>query len=92
VPTGKWPLRALLVASPFGIIALESGWLVTEFGRQPWIVQGYMRVAEGATPSAGIDVVFLVFLLVYIALTVGLLKMLLWPSPGKKKEEPHAGT
>jgi cytochrome d ubiquinol oxidase subunit I len=42
---GKWPLRALLFASPFGMIALESGWLVTEFGRQRWIARGQMRVA-----------------------------------------------
>ena len=40
VPVDKWPLRALLCASPFGMIALESGWLVTEFGRQPWIIRG----------------------------------------------------
>jgi len=43
---GKWPLRALLFASPFGMIALESGWLVTEFGRQPWIPRGQMLVAH----------------------------------------------
>lgn len=90
VPTGKWLLRALLVASPFGIIALESGWLVTEFGRQPWIVQGYMRVSQGATPNSGIDVVLVAFLLLYIALTAGLLKILLKPSP-RRKEDSHAG-
>jgi cytochrome d ubiquinol oxidase subunit I len=86
MPMGKWPLRALLCASPFGMIALESGWLVTEFGRQPWIVHGYMRVSEGATPSAGIGIVFIVFLLLYIALTVALLRLLLRPSPGRKEE------
>jgi cytochrome d ubiquinol oxidase subunit I len=85
IPTGKWPLLALLFASPFGIIALESGWLVTEFGRQPWIVHGYMRVSEGATPSTGIGIVLIVFLLLYIALTVALLRLLLRPSPGRKE-------
>jgi len=89
MPMGKWPLRALLCASPFGMIALESGWLVTEFGRQPWIIQGYMRVSEGATPSAGIGIVFFVFLLLYMALTVALLRLLLRPSP-ERKEELHA--
>jgi cytochrome d ubiquinol oxidase subunit I len=88
MPMGKWPLRALLCASPFGMIALESGWLVTEFGRQPWIVQGYMRVSEGATPSAGIGIVFFVFLLLYLALTIALLRLLLRPSP-ERTEDLH---
>jgi cytochrome d ubiquinol oxidase subunit I len=81
-PEGRWLLRAILVASPFGMIALESGWLVTEFGRQPWVVQGIMTVSEGATPNPGIDVIFFAFLLLYVALTAGLLKMLLRRPPG----------
>jgi cytochrome d ubiquinol oxidase subunit I len=86
IPMGKGPLRALLCASPFGMIALECGWLVTEFGRQPWIVKGYMRVSEGATPNAGIGIVFIIFLLLYIALTIALLKLLLRPSAGRKED------
>ncbi|MBT1071419.1 cytochrome ubiquinol oxidase subunit I [Pelotalea chapellei] len=82
---GGWMLRGILVASPFGLIALESGWLVTEFGRQPWVITGHMRVTEGVTTNPGMGLVFLVFLLVYIVLTAGLLKMLLWPSSGKKE-------
>ncbi|HTP66960.1 MAG TPA: cytochrome ubiquinol oxidase subunit I [Geobacteraceae bacterium] len=80
VPMGKWPLRALLFASPFGMIALESGWLVTEFGRQPWIVQGHMRVAEGVTTQTGIGVLLFTFLVLYLALTAGLLRLLVRPA------------
>ncbi|WP_298267986.1 cytochrome ubiquinol oxidase subunit I [Geobacter sp.] len=80
VPVGKWPLRGILLASPCGMIALESGWFVTEFGRQPWIVQGHMRVAEGVTPNAGIGLVFVTFLAVYVALTLGLLWLLPRPT------------
>jgi cytochrome d ubiquinol oxidase subunit I len=80
VPLDKWPLRALLLASPFGMIALESGWLVTEFGRQPWIARGHMRVAEGVTPQASIGLVLFTFLVVYLALTVGLLILLMRPA------------
>jgi len=76
----KWLLRALLFASPFGMIALESGWLVTEFGRQPWIARGHMRVAEGVTTQTGIGLVLLTFLCVYLALTAGLLWLLLRPA------------
>jgi cytochrome d ubiquinol oxidase subunit I len=81
---GKWPLRALLFASPFGMIALESGWLVTEFGRQPWIAQGHMRVAEGVTTQTGIALMLFTFLVVYLALTAGLLRLLVWPAAAGK--------
>lgn len=79
IAEGKGMLRLLVLASPFGLIALESGWLVTEFGRQPWIIMGVMKVTEGATPSPGIGMVFLIFAVVYILLTAGLLKMLIRP-------------
>jgi len=97
VPQGKWLLRTLLFASPFGMIALESGWLVTEFGRQPWIAQGHMRVADGVTTQTGIGLVLFIFLIVYLALTAGLLWLLLRPpSAGTgmetKQEVPHVGT
>jgi cytochrome d ubiquinol oxidase subunit I len=91
VPLGKWPLRALLLASPFGMIALESGWLVTEFGRQPWIVRGHMLVAEGVTPQTGIGLVLFTFLVVYLGLTAGLLKLLLWTTSTGDGNESSAG-
>jgi cytochrome d ubiquinol oxidase subunit I len=74
-------LWTVVVASPFGFLALESGWLVTEFGRQPWLATGVMRLAEGVTPRAGIEWIFLVFLAVYVALTIGLLRLLLSGGP-----------
>lgn len=75
-------LLVVAIAAPFGLTALESGWMVTEFGRQPWIVQGYMRVAQGVTPHAGVPLVFLTFSLVYAALTWGLFRLL--ANPRKK--------
>ena len=76
-PLDKWPILAILFASPFGMIALESGWLVTEFGRQPWIARGHMRVAEGGTQHANIGLVLFTFVVAYLALTTVLLKLLL---------------
>ncbi|MFA5514687.1 MAG: cytochrome ubiquinol oxidase subunit I [Desulfuromonadales bacterium] len=81
-PASRKILIALVFAAPFGMIALESGWLVTEFGRQPWIVMDVMRVSAGVTPNEGIGAVFLVFLVVYVLLTLGLIKMLLRRPPG----------
>ena len=75
----RGPLMLLMLASPFGMIALESGWMVTEFGRQPWVVQGYLRTSQAVTPNGGLLLVFATFLLVYLALTVGILRLLLKP-------------
>jgi cytochrome d ubiquinol oxidase subunit I len=75
VPVGKWTMRAVLIASPLGLIAQELGWFTTEFGRQPWIAVGSMRVAQGVTPDSGIDAILVAFVVVYLALTVGLLRL-----------------
>jgi cytochrome bd ubiquinol oxidase subunit I len=91
VPLGTWPLRAILIASPFGMIALESGWLVTEFGRQPWIARGHMLVTEGVTPQTGIGLILFTFLFVYLALTAGLLKLLFWTTSTGDGNETSQG-
>jgi cytochrome d ubiquinol oxidase subunit I len=41
-----WLLKLFVVATPFGFIAIEAGWTVTEVGRQPWIIHGIMRTAD----------------------------------------------
>jgi cytochrome d ubiquinol oxidase subunit I len=49
LPEGRWFLRAAAAAGPAAFVAIECGWIVTEVGRQPWIVQGVMRTADAAT-------------------------------------------
>jgi cytochrome d ubiquinol oxidase subunit I len=44
-------LWILMLAMPFPYIANEAGWMVTEVGRQPWIVYGLMRTAQGVSPN-----------------------------------------
>jgi len=61
-------LRALAVIAPFGFIATEAGWTVTEVGRQPWVVQGVMRTADSVTPMPGLIVPMLTFTLLYLGL------------------------
>jgi cytochrome d ubiquinol oxidase subunit I len=63
-------LRALVIAAPAGIIAIEAGWTVTEVGRQPWIIYGVMRTAKALTPMNGLVVPFILFTLLYIFLGV----------------------
>ncbi len=71
--TGVWPrwvLRALVMAGPAAVVALEAGWVTTEVGRQPWIVYRVMRVEEAATSAGWIPVSLTVVALLYATLTV----------------------
>jgi cytochrome bd ubiquinol oxidase subunit I len=61
-------LRAMALSTPFGFVALEAGWMVTELGRQPWIIQGVMRTSEAVTPMPGLGAPFVLFTLIYLAL------------------------
>src|SRR3954453_17333930 len=46
LPATPWFLRIGAVAGVAAVLALECGWIVTEVGRQPWIVQGFMRTSD----------------------------------------------
>lgn len=61
-------LRTLAIIAPFGYIATEAGWTVTEVGRQPWVVQGVLRTAAGVTPMPGLVVPMVTFTVLYVGL------------------------
>jgi cytochrome bd ubiquinol oxidase subunit I len=87
----KWFLRVLVAAAPLGFLAIETGWIVTEVGRQPWIIYGVMRTSEAVTPMPGLIVPFITFTVLYIFLaliTVFLLLRQVAASP--KLPEPPA--
>lgn len=67
-PASRWMMRAWLLASPLGVLALEAGWLVTEWGRQPWIIHGVMRTSQAVTPVPHMAAPFWTFTLVYLFL------------------------
>ncbi|HKE04666.1 MAG TPA: cytochrome ubiquinol oxidase subunit I [Blastocatellia bacterium] len=84
LPDSRRFLRAVVAASPFGFVAIEAGWTVTEVGRQPWIIQGVMRTAQAVTPMPGLKIPFVTFTLIYIflaAVVVWLLKRQVAQSP-----------
>ncbi len=45
---------AIAAAGPLAFLANELGWLVSELGRQPWIVYGVFRTSSGITTAPGL--------------------------------------
>jgi cytochrome d ubiquinol oxidase subunit I len=63
-------LLAAMLAAPLGLIAIEAGWVVTEVGRQPWIIRGVMRTEDAVTTMPHLTVPFLFFTGLYVFLGV----------------------
>jgi len=66
-----WLLFAVL--APFGFIALEAGWIVTEVGRQPWIIHNIMKTKDAVTPMPGMVYSLYFYLLLYGVLTIAVI-------------------
>jgi cytochrome d ubiquinol oxidase subunit I len=77
LPDGRWFLRAAVLAGPASFVAIETGWIVTEVGRQPWIVQGVMRTADAVTTRPGIGLQLAATVGVYVLLAFACAKLLL---------------
>tara|TARA_R110002049_G_scaffold309289_2_gene520259 strand:+ start:40996 stop:42300 length:1305 start_codon:yes stop_codon:yes gene_type:complete len=63
-----WLLFTLL--APMGFIALEAGWIVTEVGRQPWIIHNIMKTKDAVTPMPGMIYSFYMYVTLYTTLTI----------------------
>jgi cytochrome d ubiquinol oxidase subunit I len=70
MPTTRWFLWPATLAGVAAVIAMEAGWVVTEVGRQPWIVRDYMKVKQAATGNHGVWITFVTVLFIYVALGV----------------------
>jgi cytochrome bd ubiquinol oxidase subunit I len=71
--SARWFLWTAVVATAFPFIAAASGWVLTEMGRQPWIVQGLLKTSQAHSPnvsSATIAVSLGVFVVLYVVLGV----------------------
>lgn len=68
----KWLLRIWILAAPLGYIAVESGWIVRCVGRQPWVVYGKIRTAEGVShlPASEVLTSLVIFAGIYTALFI----------------------
>lgn len=70
-------LYALIATAPLGFIAIEAGWVVTEVGRQPWIIHQVMRTSEAVTPMPGLWIPMVTFSLLYLVLA-GIVCWAMW--------------
>jgi cytochrome d ubiquinol oxidase subunit I len=69
----RWYLWTAIVAMAFPFLAATFGWILTEMGRQPWIVQGLLKTSEANSPSVSsttIGVSLGVFVALYVVLGV----------------------
>jgi cytochrome bd ubiquinol oxidase subunit I len=70
LPRSPWFYRAIVAAGPLSLVALISGWITTEVGRQPWVVYKVMRTSAAVTGAGGIPVGYATLALVYLGLVV----------------------
>jgi cytochrome d ubiquinol oxidase subunit I len=70
IPRTKWFLRIAACTGVLAVVTMEAGWVVTEVGRQPFIVRNYMRVEDAATTNQGVWITFLAVFALYTGLGV----------------------
>ena len=68
IPKTPWFLRAVAISGVATVLAMEAGWIVTEVGRQPWIVYEVMRTEDAVTGASGVWVTFSIVLVLYAVL------------------------
>jgi cytochrome d ubiquinol oxidase subunit I len=76
LPRTPWFFRAVVLAGPLSVVALISGWVTTEVGRQPWIVYGYMKTEDAVTSANGLEIGYAVLIAVYLLLAASVLWLL----------------
>ena len=89
----RWFLRAALLSLPLPWLASELGWIVAEYGRQPWVVEGVLPTALGVSSTEASNVLFslLGFVLFYSSLLVADLYLLVKYIRLGPDEEPAGG-
>jgi len=96
IPHTKWFLRAVAISGALAVVALEAGWIVTEVGRQPWIVYNVMRTEDAVTDASGVPVTFGLIIALYVILGAALVITLRamsrrWREEGDEESEVPYG-
>jgi cytochrome d ubiquinol oxidase subunit I len=69
IPRTKWFLVPVALAGAGSILAMEAGWIVTEVGRQPWVVYGQLLTKDAVTTAGGVPVTLAATMVLYGLLT-----------------------
>jgi cytochrome d ubiquinol oxidase subunit I len=67
LPRSRWFLRAAAVSGGVAVVSLETGWIVTEVGRQPWTVVGFLLTSDAVTTSGNVWYLFAATVVIYVA-------------------------
>jgi cytochrome d ubiquinol oxidase subunit I len=78
LPRSVWFWRLAALAGVGAVAAMELGWVTTEVGRQPWVVQGLVRTAEAVSEADGIVATATAVTVVYLILGVITVRALRW--------------
>lgn len=90
----KWFRMLIVLGGPLSFIAIEAGWWLTEFGRQPWILRGIMTTGEAATSSGHVGLMLILFAILYLILGIGtivILRRLFKNNPVERELENRLG-
>ena len=77
IPENRWLLRGIVLAGILSFVAVELGWMVTEEGRQPWVIYGYLRTSDAVTTAPFLNISFLIFSFIYVVLAITMIALLL---------------
>jgi cytochrome d ubiquinol oxidase subunit I len=91
----RWFLRFAVAMGPAGFVAVVAGWIVTEVGRQPWVVYGVLRTADAVSPvttgsvMTSLLIYMTVYAVVFVAGAIYILRLLdKGPAPGEVEPSP----
>ena len=70
LPGTRWFYRCAAVAGVLSVFCIECGWIVTEVGRQPWIVYNFMRTADAVTTAGIARPMLAIVVVIYVIIGV----------------------
>ena len=77
MPEYGWLLWGIILCGPMAFLAVVCGWIVTELGRQPWVIYNFLLTSAAVTPAPYLNITFTVFTIIYILMAIILVVLLL---------------
>ena len=91
--TERWFLRLVLWMLPVGVIATIGGWVVSESGRQPWLVYGKLLVNNSVSSLSTGELIasLAAFWIIYLALFTAWIRQIVPPGPRGPRRSARPG-